>query len=62
MAAYPHNIERSGLRRGECVGYGSGLVWRIRKTGTGGWEATSTTGARYQRAATLAALSPKLEA
>mgnify|MGYP001404303143 CR=1 FL=1 len=29
MARYPHNIEPSAFRKGECVGYGNGLVWRM---------------------------------
>jgi hypothetical protein len=34
----PHNIEKSGFRHGEYVGYGAGKVWRIRKTLFGGWK------------------------
>ena len=35
-----HNIEKSGFRRGEYVGYGSGTVWRIVKNGKL-WNATA---------------------
>ena len=35
----PSNIEKSGFHRGQYVGYGGGLIWRIRKTRTG-WEMT----------------------
>lgn len=43
-AAMPHNIEPSGFKRGEYVGYDSkGDRWRIRKDGTGGWEAVPQT-------------------
>jgi len=36
MPSYP-NIDKSGFRKGEYVGYGAGRVWRIRKTQFGGW-------------------------
>lgn len=35
-----HNIERSGFRRGEYVGYAHG-VWRIRRIATRGGRKTS---------------------
>jgi hypothetical protein len=58
----PHNIERAAFpsTNKAYVGYGRGLVWRIRKSGTGGWEAFAEPG--YERAATLAELSNKIEA
>jgi hypothetical protein len=36
-----HNIEKSAFRRGEYVGYGAGLVWRIVRTNSsfGNWQA-----------------------
>ncbi|MGE3990126.1 hypothetical protein [Pseudorhodoplanes sp.] len=34
------NIERSGFRAGELVGYGGRVVWRIRRSGYL-WTATS---------------------
>lgn len=56
----PGNIERSGLRRGEYVGYGSGNVYRIRRAAVGnGWYALGR-GGEYREARTLAALSTKL--
>ena len=37
----PYNIEKSGFRRGEYVGYAAGLVWRITKSTSsfGSWQA-----------------------
>lgn len=32
---YLFNIEKSGFRRFEYVGYGGGAVWKIRKNGCG---------------------------
>lgn len=34
------NIDRSAFRRGEYVGYADG-VWKIRRTGSGGWYAAN---------------------
>jgi hypothetical protein len=33
------NIERSVFRHREYVGYGGGVVWRIRRFGRSGWHA-----------------------
>ena len=57
----PHNIEKSVLRRREYVGYGAGKVWRIRKTGFGGWEAYEQAGPAYRKAPTLDAMSSAIE-
>ena len=35
------NVEKSGFRRGEYVGYGAGRVWRITRI-VGGWQAGAT--------------------
>ena len=43
MARYHDNIEPSIFRDGQYVGYGSGLVWRIRRNGSHGWNACATT-------------------
>jgi hypothetical protein len=56
------NVEKSAFRPREYVGYGGGIVWRIRKHGCGGWEAWSqadnyNTAAPYVRAETLAKVS-----
>jgi hypothetical protein len=62
------NIEKSAFRRHEYVGYGGGCVYRVRKCGTGGWEAWLGNGALdgmsqgYLRARTLEAMSLKLRA
>lgn len=41
MPALPLNIDKSRFSPNEYVGYdGTGHVWRVRKNGTGGWEAT----------------------
>jgi len=41
MPALPHNIEKSPFGPREYLGYdGTGHAWRVRKDGTGGWEAT----------------------
>ena len=58
----PHNIEKSGFRRGEYVGYGAGTVWRIRRYGDG-WSADprDSTALRRQLGRTLAELSKKIE-
>jgi hypothetical protein len=57
------NIEKSAFRRFEYVGYSSGNVYRVRKTGTGGWEAWANEpgyGNPYMRAPTLEKLSDML--
>jgi hypothetical protein len=59
---YMFNIEKSGFRPREYVGYGGGRAWRIRKHGCGGFEAYARDGAGYERADTLAKLSDKLAA
>mgnify|MGYP000022598640 CR=1 FL=1 len=46
-----HNIERSGFRRGEYVGYGGGRSWRVRKNSgysrtRWAWYASAQSGAR----------------
>ncbi len=61
-----HNIEKSGFRRGEYVGYANG-VYRIRKTNStyGNWIAYEKQGqptAPTIYAFTLATMSRKLEA
>ena len=56
---YLFNIEKSGFRPREYVGYGGGRMWRIRKHGCGGWE---TYAPDYMRADTLEKLSEKLAA
>ena len=56
-----HNIEKSAFKRAEYVGYAAGRVYRIRKTGVGGWEAIERdSGATLLRAATLAEISDRL--
>jgi hypothetical protein len=41
MPALPHNIEPSRFHPGSYIGYdGTGHAWRVRKDGTGKWEAT----------------------
>lgn len=38
--ALPPNVEPSAFRRGEYKAYDPrGQIWRVRKDGTGGWEA-----------------------
>jgi hypothetical protein len=62
-ARLPSNIERAAnpSTNKAYVGYGRGLVWRIRKSGTGGWEAFEINGnPQYERSATLALLSEKI--
>jgi hypothetical protein len=57
------NIEKSAFRRFEYVGYAGGKVYRVRKTGYGGWEAWAGEpgyGSPFMTAPTLAALSDKL--
>lgn len=65
----PHNIERSGFRRGEYVGYASDGrpgVYRIRRrAGGGGWYAARyvgglDAGGGYLFGRTLALLSSRL--
>lgn len=52
MARLPDNIEKSGFRTGEYVGYGGG-AWRIRRRMGGGWVAIEVDGLRSKRGATL---------
>ncbi len=50
MASLPLNIEKSAFKRGEYVAYDpKGSTWRVRKDGTGGWEAVPSANnpARY---------------
>jgi len=56
------NIEKSGFRRGEYVGYGAGIVWRIARNG-GPWIARPQSPAKAAPvvAGTLRAMSIKLE-
>jgi hypothetical protein len=57
-----HNIEKSGFRRGEYVGYGGGRVWRIWQRDRHAWTAHAQ-GLPYVseiRAETLTAMSDKL--
>jgi hypothetical protein len=54
-----HNIERSGFRSGEYVGYAHG-VWRITRGGLG-WEAEHRKLFRRLSAPTLPLLSVALE-
>lgn len=62
-----HNIEKSHIIKGDYVGYGAGIVWRIHKTNTsyGNWVAypQSVTAADHRQifAFTLAQMSSKLE-
>lgn len=56
-----HNIEKSGFRRGEYVGYGSGRVWKITRFNNG-WRAyTQDSPYEERRASTLEGLSPLIE-
>jgi hypothetical protein len=42
------NIEKSGFRRGEYVGYADGVVWLIRKDSCNFWKASpQAAGNRY---------------
>lgn len=67
MRDFP-NIEASGFRRGEYVGYRAGAVWRIKRREGGGWVANRTVdgladaGAGFLFARTLDAMSAKLGA
>lgn len=59
-----HNIEKSGFRAGQYVGYAGG-VWRIKKYGNGAraWRACRTQGEhKVIFARTLRELSAKLGA
>jgi hypothetical protein len=59
----PHNIEKAAFPSSNkaYIGYGRGLVWRIRKSGTGGWEAfDQADGPHYERALTLEILALKI--
>jgi hypothetical protein len=59
------NIERAAFptTNKAYVGYGRGIVWRIRKSGTGGWEAFGQEGygPHYERASTLSDLAAKIK-
>ncbi len=56
---YLHNIEKSGFRKGEYVGYSDG-VWRIVKV-SNIWRAIHVNGKYWSvEAPTLAELSPLL--
>jgi len=52
------NIDKSGFRRGEYVGYARG-VWRIRKADYG-WQAIHRDGSGALTGRTLAEISAKL--
>lgn len=55
------NIEKSGFRRGEYVGYAAGDVWRITKsTGRARWVAIARHNGQYVYGDTLVALSATL--
>ena len=57
MKSYP-NIDRSLFRPGEFVGYGRGVIWRVRRSG---WEWQATSGAGVVLfARTLGGLSRQL--
>jgi hypothetical protein len=58
----PHNIERATFptTNKAYIGYGRGLVWRIRKSGVGGWEAFDQGGPHYEYASTLGLLAAKI--
>lgn len=55
-----HNIEKSAFRRGEYVGYASGLVFRVIRV-NGGWQAVSRDNKVSRTMPTLALLSVALE-
>ena len=61
-----HNIEKSPFRPREYIGYGGGAVFRIRKNGTGNWEAIPQVWPEslqtFPVSGTLARLSALLEA
>lgn len=55
-----HNIEKSAFHKGQYVGYGAGLVWRIRRNpGRPGWKAYALLG---WQARALGASCPSLSA
>lgn len=56
--SYP-NIEKSGFRKGEYVGYALGTVWRIHRV-AGVWHATSLAGGHRLQGQTLAHVSTLL--
>lgn len=69
MGHYHHNLEPSGFRKGEYVGYAAGAVFRITRTHGAGrsdrtWWAQYSNGARCHivgtYAASLADMSAKL--
>ena len=53
------NIDKSGFRRGEYVGYGGQHVWRITNGMNGGWLAQTVGGQCFYKP-TLAEISEKL--
>jgi hypothetical protein len=53
------NIEKSAFHKGEYVGYGSGLVWRILRHGGNYWGAQS--GSKYIQARTLKMISQQIQ-
>jgi hypothetical protein len=60
-----HNLEASGFRRGEYVGYSEGRIYRVKKRPGGGWVAGETVGGRdagkgFVYGRTLAEISAKL--
>lgn len=57
-----HNIEKSGFRHGEYVGYGAGRTWRITRNASA-WHAHVRTGDPAPRlsARTLTELSTDLD-
>jgi hypothetical protein len=59
MAALPKNVNKSGFRKGQYVGYGRGRTWRIRKDGCY-WTATGI-GGGYEAALKLKTLAAKIE-
>lgn len=60
MGDATHNIDASGFRRGEYVGYCEG-AWAIRRR-VGIWRATSPDGRDFIERATLGGISDALEA
>ena len=65
-----HNIEKSGFRKGEYVGYAGGVVWEIKRDSCNFWKAQpQAVGNRYSAeimaarlySETLWELSTKLE-
>lgn len=65
MATY-NNIEKSGFRAGEYVGYAGGIVYSIKRNGKRSWRSTKSAisgkGQLIIDAANLAQMSRKLDA